>query len=89
MLVLKEQICAEKPNPGALRKMKREDLGRELDRRRKEQLRYASTSRAYARAAEQLRAVYDEFIRRDEKRQDGTVKPAEMTQANASGERRS
>ncbi len=67
-LVLRDQKVAQRPNPGNLRKMKREDLDRELDRWRAEQTRCSSASRAYARAAEHLRALHDEFVRRDKKR---------------------
>jgi predicted transcriptional regulator len=68
MQVICHHKSAERPNPLLLRKLKREELHRELDKWRDEQSRMSSASRAYARAAEHLRALHDEFVRRDEKR---------------------
>jgi predicted transcriptional regulator len=64
MLVLQQQKVAEKPNPGNLRKMKREELDREFDKWRDEQSRCAGASYAYARAAAHVRAVLDELLER-------------------------
>ena len=68
MQVICHHKRAERPNPGVLRKLKREELHREFERWREEQSRMSCASRAYARAAEHLRALHDEFVRRDEKR---------------------
>jgi hypothetical protein len=68
MQVICHHKSAERPNPSVLRKLKREELHRELERWRDEQSRMSSASRAYARAAEHVRALHDEFVRRDEKR---------------------
>ena len=68
MQVICDLKRAERPNPIMLRKLKREDLHRELEKWREEQSRMSSASRAYARAAEHLRALHEEFSRRDERR---------------------
>jgi predicted transcriptional regulator len=68
MQVICHYKSAQRPNPNVLRKLKREELHRELDKWRDEQSRMSSASRAYARAAEHLRALHEEFVRRDEKR---------------------
>jgi 2-phosphoglycerate kinase len=68
MQVIRDQKRAERPNPGILLKLKREELHHEHDKWRAEQSRMSSASRAYARAAEHLRALHEEFVRRDEQR---------------------
>jgi len=83
MLVLHEQKAAEKPNPNALRTLKREDLDRELDKWRDELAQCASASRAHARAADHLRAIHEEFIRRDEQRLDVRASLSQKTQCES------
>jgi transcriptional regulator with XRE-family HTH domain len=66
MVVLQEQKAAERPSPITLRMLEREDLDLELDKWRDEQSRCGNASRAYARAAEHVRAILEEVDRRDE-----------------------
>jgi transcriptional regulator with XRE-family HTH domain len=80
MVMLQEQKAAERPNPSILRKLTREELDRELDKWRAEQSRCSNASRAYARAAEHLRAVFDELVRRDDKRHDARAMPPQRAQ---------
>ena len=84
MLVLHEQKVAEKPSPGTLRMLKREELDRELDRWRDELSRCARASRAHARASDHLRAIHDEFVRRDEQRHNARASPPQTNQINES-----
>jgi hypothetical protein len=75
MVVLQERKAAERPDPGNLRNLPREDLNRELHKWRDAQLRCGNASRAYARAGEHLCAILEEFIRRGEKPHDVRAMP--------------
>ena len=85
MLVLQEQKAAERPNPGSLRYLTFEDLTLELHKWRDAQSRCGNASRAYARAAEHLRTIHEEFSRRGEKPHDMRATPE---QEDASARRR-
>ena len=66
--VLREHRDQIKPSPSALRKLKRDQLDADLVKWRTEQQKWPNASKGYARAAEHIRAILDELIRRDEKR---------------------
>jgi hypothetical protein len=66
MLVVHEQKTAEKPNADALRAMKQDELEREFHKWSAQRSQCAGASRAYARAADHIRAIQAELVRRDE-----------------------